>query len=136
MARFFVGALQPWLVQLRQRTELLLAPVTDLETPLSPALSPEYRAWIIDRDQLLTNQTELIRAHIANIQETLAQCGQLIQLQTHQGRDPSARQPRGRAYSSPPEAGAVLFADQLVLFGSCGPAPLHTEHCDAAPTLH
>ena len=75
VARFFVGAVQPWLVQLRQRTELLLAPVTDLETPLSPAMSPEYRAWIIDRDQLLTNQTELIRAHIANIQATLAQCG-------------------------------------------------------------
>ena len=75
VARFFVGAVQPWLVQLRQRTELLLAPVTELETPLSPALSPEYRAWIIDRDQLLTNQTELIRAHIANIQATLAHCG-------------------------------------------------------------
>jgi len=75
VARFFVGTVQPWLVQLRQRTELLLAPVTDLETPLSPALSPGYRAWIIDRDQLLTNQTQLIRAHIANIQVTLAQCG-------------------------------------------------------------
>ena len=75
VARFFVSAVQPWLVQLRQRTELLLAPVTDLETPLLPALSPEYRAWIIDRDQLLTNQTELIRAHITNIQATLAQCG-------------------------------------------------------------
>ena len=74
VARFFVGAVQPWLVQLRQRTELLLAPITDLETPLSPALSPEYRAWIIDRDQLLTNQTELIRAHITNIQATLSRC--------------------------------------------------------------
>ena len=75
VARFFVGTVQPWLVQLRQRTELLLAPVRALETPLSPALSRGYRAWIIDRDQLLTNQTELIRAHIANIQVTLAQCG-------------------------------------------------------------
>ena len=74
VARFLVGAVQPWLVQLRQRTELLLAPVTNLETSLSPALSPVYRAWIVDRDQLLTNQAELIRAHIANIQATLAQC--------------------------------------------------------------
>ena len=40
VARFFVGAVRPWLVQLRQRTELL-APVTDLETPLLLALSPD-----------------------------------------------------------------------------------------------
>ena len=74
VARFFVGAVQPWLVQLRQRTELLLGPVTNLELPLSAALSPRYRAWVVERDQLLTHQTELIRAHIANIQATLARC--------------------------------------------------------------
>ena len=74
VARFFVGALQPWLVQLRQRTELLLGPVTDLETPLSAALSPRYRAWVTERDDLLNTQTERIRAHIANIQATLAGC--------------------------------------------------------------
>ena len=74
VARFFVGAVQPWLVQLRQRTELLLAPVTNLEAPLSAALSPQYRAWVAERDHLLNNQTELIRAHIASIQATLAAC--------------------------------------------------------------
>ena len=74
VARFFVGALQPWLVQLRRRTELLLGPVTDLETPLSAALSPRYRAWVTERDDLLNTQTERIRAHIANIQATLAGC--------------------------------------------------------------
>ena len=74
VARFFVGAVQPWLVQLRQRTELLLAPVTNLEAPLSAALSPQYRAWVAERDHLLNNQTELIRAHIASIQATLAPC--------------------------------------------------------------
>ena len=74
VARFFVGALQPWLVQLRQRTELLLGPVTDLETPLSAALSPQYRAWMVERDELLSTQTKLIRAHIAKIQATLAPC--------------------------------------------------------------
>ena len=74
VARFFVGTVQPWLVQLRQRTELLLGPVTNLELPLSAALSPRYRAWVVERDQLLTHQTELIRAHIANIQATLARC--------------------------------------------------------------
>ena len=74
VARFFVGTVQPWLVQLRQRTELLLGPVTNLELPLSAALSPRYRAWVVERDQLLTHQTELIRAHIANIQVALARC--------------------------------------------------------------
>lgn len=74
VARFFVGAVQPWLVQLRQRTELLLEPVQNLEAPLSAALSPQYRAWVIERDYLLNNQTELIRAHIAIIQATLAPC--------------------------------------------------------------
>ena len=74
VARFFVGALQPWLVQLRQRTELLLGPVTDLETPLSAALSPRYRAWVSQRDDLLNNQTERIRAHITNLQAALAGC--------------------------------------------------------------
>ena len=74
VARFFVGALQPWLVQLRQRTELLLEPVKNLEAPLLDALSPRYRAWVIERDDLLNTQTERIRAHIANIQATLARC--------------------------------------------------------------
>ena len=74
VARFFVGAVQPWLVQLRQRSELLIGPVTALETPLSAALSPQYRAWVAERDHLLNNQTELIRAHIASIQATLAPC--------------------------------------------------------------
>lgn len=74
VARFFVGDLQPWLVQLRQRTELLLEPVKNLEAPLSAALSPRYRAWVIERDDLLNDQAERIRAHIANIQAALAQC--------------------------------------------------------------
>jgi hypothetical protein len=75
VTQFFVGQVQPWLVRLRQRAELLLAPVTNLEAPLSAALSPQYRAWVMERDHLLNNQTELIRAHIANIQATLAPCG-------------------------------------------------------------
>ena len=74
VARFFVGDLQPWLVQLRQRTELLLEPVKNLEAPLSAVWSPRYRAWVIERDDLLNTLTERIRAHIANIQATLAQC--------------------------------------------------------------
>ena len=74
VSRFFVGAVQPWLVQLRQRTELLMEPVKNLEAPLSDALSPRYRAWVIERDDLLNTQTERIRTHIANIQATLAQC--------------------------------------------------------------
>jgi hypothetical protein len=74
VARFFVGGVQPWLVQLRQRAQLLLAPITSLEAPLSVALSPQYRAWAEERDHLLNHQTELIRAHIASIKATLAPC--------------------------------------------------------------
>ena len=74
VARFFVGAVQPWLVQLRQRSELLIGPITALETPLSAALSPQYRAWVAERDHLLNHHAELIRAHIASIQATLAPC--------------------------------------------------------------
>ena len=74
MARFFVSAVQPWLVRLRQRAELLLAPVTNLEAPLSAELSLQYRAWVLERDHLLNHQAELIRAHIASIQATLAPC--------------------------------------------------------------
>lgn len=74
VARFFIDAVQPWLVQLRQRTELLMTPARNLEAPLSATLSPGYRAWMAERDQLLNDQTALIRAHIANIQATLSQC--------------------------------------------------------------
>ena len=74
VARFFVSAVQPWLVRLRQRAELLLAPVTNLEAPLSAEWSPQYRAWVVERDHLLNHQAELIRAHIASIQATLAPC--------------------------------------------------------------
>ena len=74
VGRFFVGAVQPWLVRLRQRAELLLAPVKNLEAPLSADLSPQYRAWVAERDHLLNHQTELIRTHIASVQATLAPC--------------------------------------------------------------
>ena len=74
VARFFVGAVQPWLVQLRQRAELLVGPVKNLEASVTAALSPRYREWVMKRDQLLHNQTALIRAHIASIQATLARC--------------------------------------------------------------
>jgi hypothetical protein len=74
VTRFFVGAVQPWLVQLRQRAELLMTPARNLEAPLSATLSPEYRAWMAQRDQLLNDQTALIRVHIANVQATLSEC--------------------------------------------------------------
>ena len=74
VTRFFVGVVQPWLVQLRQRTELLMTPARNLEAPVSATLSPGYRAWMAERDQLLNDQTALIREHIANVQATLSQC--------------------------------------------------------------
>ncbi len=72
--RFFVGGVQPWLVKLRQRKELLSAPVTELENTVHGVQSPQYRDWVNERDALLEGQTEAIKTHVRAIQVTLAQC--------------------------------------------------------------
>lgn len=74
VTRFFVGDVQPWLVAIRQRKELLLEPVHALETSLAEALNPNYVDWKSRRDALLERQPELIRTHIGHIQRTLADC--------------------------------------------------------------
>jgi hypothetical protein len=74
VASFFVGDVQPWLVAIRQRKELLLEPIQALETVLSEALNPHYVDWQSRRDALLEAQPELIRTHVGHIQRTLADC--------------------------------------------------------------
>jgi len=74
VSRFFVGDIQPWLVALRQRKELLMAPVRQLEQPLRDAVSEQYAQWTEERDQLLSRQTALIREHINAIQIALSGC--------------------------------------------------------------
>lgn len=72
--RFFVGELQPWLVKLRQRKELLAGPVTALETRLLSAQSPQYRDWTNRRDTLMENQTTVIKQHVRAVQQVLSAC--------------------------------------------------------------
>lgn len=75
VSRFFIGDVQPWLVALRQRKEVLLAPVQQLEQPLLGAMPPQYAQWADRRDRLLSSDTTLIKRHIDAIQSALAECG-------------------------------------------------------------
>jgi len=74
VAKYFAGGVQPWLVALRQRQELLLPPIQSLEGALEPSLSPPYDQWRRQRDQLLQAQPQLIRDHVQAIQLALADC--------------------------------------------------------------
>ena len=57
VAKYFAGGVQPWLVALRQRQELLLPPIQSLEGALEPSLSPPYDQWRRQRDQLPAGAT-------------------------------------------------------------------------------
>ena len=76
VTQFFVGQVQPWLVRLRQRKEALHQPIKALEAPLGAVLPPDYIDWAVQRDQLLINQTQVIKTHVQTIQRTLAACGE------------------------------------------------------------
>ena len=73
--KFFVGEVQPWLVQLRQRKELLSRPIAALETLLVGVQPKQYRDWVQRRDALMESQTALIKGHVRVIQQVLSQCG-------------------------------------------------------------
>ena len=73
--RFFVGEVQPWLVALRQRKELLSAATAALEAPLLDVQPDQYRDWAYRRDTLIDTQTALIRNHVGVIQQVLSRCG-------------------------------------------------------------
>ena len=75
MARFLVGGVQPWLVTLRQRKELLLPPIKKLEQSLASELTDDYRHWVATRDAVLDGLNVVTRSHIAQIQAALAECG-------------------------------------------------------------
>lgn len=74
VSKYFAGGVQPWLVELRQRQELLLPPIQALEDALDPSLSRPYDQWRRQRDQLLQTQPQLIRDHVQAIQLALADC--------------------------------------------------------------
>ena len=75
VTRFLIGGVQPWLVTLRQRKELLLPPIKKLEQSLASELTDEYRHWIATRDAVLDGLNAVTRSHIAQIQAALADCG-------------------------------------------------------------
>ena len=75
VARFLVGGVQPWLVTLRQRKELLLPPIKKLEQSLASELTDDYRHWMTTRDAVLEGLNAVTRSHIAQIQAVLAECG-------------------------------------------------------------
>ena len=75
VARFLVGGVQPWLVTLRQRKELLLPLIKKLEQSLASELTPDYVQWMVTRDAVLDGLNGVIRSHITEIQATLAECG-------------------------------------------------------------
>ena len=79
VARFLVGGVQPWLVTLRQRKELLLPPIKKLEQSLASELTDDYRHWMATRDTVLDGLNAVTRSHIAQIQATLADCGGINQ---------------------------------------------------------
>jgi len=74
VAKYFAGRVQPWLVKLRQRKELVLPPIQALEETLRPALRSPYDQWMRRRDQLLEDQSQLIRTHVDAIQLALSDC--------------------------------------------------------------
>jgi len=73
--QFFIGEVQPWLVRLRQRKELLSAPIVALEAPLIDAQPDRYRDWVRRRDAKMERQARLTRNHVRVIQAALSQCG-------------------------------------------------------------
>lgn len=74
VTQFFVGQVQPWLVKLRQRKEALHPPIKALEAPLGGVLPTDYIKWAMQRDQLLGEQTRVIKTHVQTVQRILSGC--------------------------------------------------------------
>ncbi|MDG2460462.1 MAG: DUF3080 family protein [Luminiphilus sp.] len=72
--RFFINTLQPWLVKIRRRKELLLSSTQQLDAPFESALDAGYRRWSVQRDRTLERPATLIREHVLQIQRTLSHC--------------------------------------------------------------
>ena len=74
--QFFVGSVQPWVVSLRRRAELIHEPTQRLETVLAVALTQPYQDWVVARDALLLQLTQMTRQHVQTVQATLMSCNQ------------------------------------------------------------
>ena len=74
-AKYFAGAVQPWLADLRRRRAVLLPPVQRIERALGAALPAAYRDWQQARDTALATLTAAPRRHAQSISQSLADCG-------------------------------------------------------------
>ena len=74
--QFFVGNVQPWVVSLRRRAELIHEPTQRLETVLADSVTQPYQDWVITRDALLLQLTRMTRQHVQAVQATLTSCQQ------------------------------------------------------------
>ena len=74
--QFFVGNVQPWVVSLRRRAELIHEPAKRLEAVLAVALTQPYQDWMVARDALLLQLTQMTRQHVQTVQATLIRCNQ------------------------------------------------------------
>ncbi len=75
--KFFIGAVQPWLAAINRRQYELMAAVHRLEHTLNAASPASYRAWMVNRDQLLEAATAAPRQHVEAIRPVLESCGLL-----------------------------------------------------------
>jgi len=74
--QFFVGNVQPWVVSLRRRAELIHEPTQRLETVLTNSVTQPYQDWVMARDALLLQLTRMTRQHVQAVQATLTNCQQ------------------------------------------------------------
>ena len=74
--QFFVANVQPWVVSLRRRAELIHEPTQRLETVLAGSVTQPYQDWVVARDALLAQLTYMTRQHVQAVQATLASCEQ------------------------------------------------------------
>lgn len=74
--QFFVTNVQPWVVSLRRRAELIHEPTQRLETVFADSVTQPYQDWVLARDALLLQLTQMTRQHVQALQATLKGCQQ------------------------------------------------------------
>lgn len=67
VTKFFIGGIQPWLVAVDRRRQLLLPEVRALEQLLGATLPPHYRQWQQTRDRSLQHWSAGAKRHVANL---------------------------------------------------------------------
>lgn len=72
--KFLAGGIQPHSAALEQRRYALIPPVRELEALLRDTLSPQFRHWRKQRDNLLEQAASAPRRHVTIISAALAPC--------------------------------------------------------------